>query len=292
MVTQDSKDGPVSSNGETKPYNLIISFPRSGTDFFCSNLEKDEKIRYYREYFNPICNRPVAETLFRGFGCEGVGAFYNILNECDEAVFDQIVEATWKKTRLNTTKENFSATKLGFFVKSFNTVCLIRNMSHTFPTSQPAYIEPIHVSFMCAGDYSKIFLADELNALKEFIRHIKVTDSTEAGILGYLVQHYILVTSCRRYDIPIIRYEDLVVKSGNDLAAYLACVGRFGVDVAALARRLEQNRKEGGDDMLAKRRSRFAPYLERPWIDTIIGIMKALSPGDAAAIERHLTPVR
>ena len=94
-----------------KPFNAVISFPRSGTDFFCEALVRDRRIRYFREYFNPLCNPKREAVLGEHFGDERIGTYLNIMREMPPESFDAALTKTWLVDRYNTTKENFSATR-------------------------------------------------------------------------------------------------------------------------------------------------------------------------------------
>ncbi len=203
---------------------------------------EQETIRYYREYFNPICNEPRAPALLRGFGDERFEFFSRIMTEISSDAFLSILADTWTHDDYNTTKENFSAVKLHHFVPLFNIVILIRKIQHTFPTSRPEYIAPIATSFMFSGPYRSVPLAMELNEVRRFMTNLSFTDPQELSLAAYAVQHFILVDAGARFGIPIIRYEDMIMKSGPALEGVLRGLEFFDIDVPVLARVIEHKR--------------------------------------------------
>jgi hypothetical protein len=266
------------------PHNVLISFPRSGTDFLCSSFLGQQTIRYYREYFNPICNEPRAQALVRGFGDERFEFFSQIMTEISNDAFWSILADTWGHDGYNTTKENFSATKLHHFVPIFNIVILARKIQHTFPTSRPDYIAPIASSFMLSGPYRSLPLAMELNEIRSFMTNLAFLGPQELSLAAYAVQHFILVDASVRFGIPIIRYEDMITKSGPALEDVLCSLEAFNIDVPALARVIEDSRSLADADLDA-RRQRFHQLGYDRKIDRLCRFMIDTTPHLRAGLE-------
>ena len=271
-----------------KPFNAVISFPRSGTDFFCEALIRDRRIRYFREYFNPLCNPKREAALREGFGDERIGTYLNIMREMTAEDFDAALAKTWLVDRYNTTKENFSATRFEHFARHFNLIVLTRKLYHTFPTSRPDFIVPILNSFVLAGEYRQVAPARELNELQRYIlKDVRVRDQCHAGVLAYIVQHFVLLFEADRLQTPIIAYEDLIRLEGAALEQTLSSLAGFGADpriVAAALQKARAKKKHRTD--LAARRSRFFREHREEWYAGPLRFVRDLSPGLGALFQR------
>jgi hypothetical protein len=261
-----------------------MSSPRSGTDFLCESFMGQETVRYYREYFNPICNGSRAPALLRGFGDERFEFSGRIMTEISNDAFLSILADTWSNDGYNTTKENFSAVKLHHFVPLFNVVILIRKIQHTFPTSRPEYIAPIATSFMFCGPYRSIPLAMELNEVRRFMTNLSFLDPQELSLAAYAVQHFILIDAAARFDIPVIRYENMITKSGADLESALRGLEDFGIAIPPLARVIE-SRRSLQDEGLAKRHQRFHQHGYGSKVDRLCRFIIETSPHLRAGLE-------
>lgn len=271
-----------------KPFNALISFPRSGTDFFCEALSTDPRIRYFREYFNPICNPKRDAELRAQFGDERLSHYLSIMTEIGDADFARVIEATWLKDGHNTTKENFSATKFAHFAQRFNVIVQARKVYHTFPTSRPDFIVPILNGFMLAGPYRTLSQARELNELRRFIgADVTVSGVHHAGVLAHIVQHYILLHEAERFGAPVLAFEDLALKTGDALAGALGCLSLFDADPALVARALDAGRKARKTN-LAERRARFRRECRIEWCTRPLAFIRELSPDIAAALGAYV----
>lgn len=275
---------PVYRGDMRKGQNVLLSSPRSGTDFLCDSLTEQDGIRYYREYFNPICNELRAPALLRGFGDERFESSGRIMTEISGDAFLSILADSWSHDGYNTTKENFAAVKLHHFVPLFNVVILIRKMQHTFPTSRPDYMAPIATSFMFSGPYRSVPLAMELNDVRRFMTNLSFLDPQELSLAAYAVQHFILVDAADRFGIPIIRYEDMITQSGTALEAALRGLESFTVDVAALARVIERGRTLDAQG-LSDRRQRFHQDGYGRKVDRLCRFMIETAPHLRAGLE-------
>jgi hypothetical protein len=278
---------PPRSDGG-KPFNALISFPRSGTDFFCEALSTDPRIRYFREYFNPICNPRRDAELRAHFGDERLSHYLSIMTEIGDEAFTRVLEATWLKDGHNTTKENFSATKFAHFAGRFNIIVQTRKVYHTFPTSRPDFVVPILNGFMLAGEYKALSLARELNELRRFIASDTAVEGVHhAGVLAHIVQHYILLHEAKRFGAPVLAYEDLALKTGTDLAAALQCLTLFDADPAPVAHALDAGRKTRKTN-LAGRRARFRRECKVEWCTRPLAFIREMSPDIAGALAAYV----
>ena len=273
---------------ERKIYNAVISFPRSGTDYLCTALTSDKRIRYFREYFNPICNKKRDAILRKYFGDERLLMHFNIMNEIDRVDFDDVMRRSWLLDSYNTTKENFSATKYVHFAEQFNLIVLVRKLYHTFPTSRPDYIVPILNSFMIAGPYRSLAQSRELNELRTFIaRDVAVHNEHHAGILAHIIQHYVLLFEAERHRTPIVTYEELVQKDGADLDRTISCLTRFGVDPTRVANALRKARKKLRVE-LGARRQRFLRECSPDWYVKPLQFVLQQSPQLSDAFQAYI----
>jgi hypothetical protein len=273
-----------------KSFNAVMSFPRSGTDFFCEALVRDRRIRYAREYFNPLCNPKRESVLSEHFGDERIPTYLNIMREITADAFDTALARTWLIDRYNTTKENFSATRFEHFARHFNLIVLTRKLYHTFPTSRPDFIVPILNSFVLAGEYKTLAPARELNELRRYILNdVTVRDHRHAGILAYLVQHFILLIEAERFQTPVIAYEDLIRLQGTALEQALASLAGFGADARIVAVALEKSRaKKRHRTDLTARRTRFFREHPEDWYTGPLRFVRDLRPALGAALERYV----
>jgi hypothetical protein len=247
-----------------KSYNAIISFPRSGTDFFCDSLKTDPNIKYFREYFNPVCNSKREDALVPFFGDESIANYMHIMKEIDDTSFSSVMDKSWKLDQFNTTKENFSASKIDHFDRYFNVIMLARSLYHTFPTSKPEYIVPIYNSFMISNPYKMISIASEMNELRSFMSYISIENFHQAGIAAYMIQHYALFLESSRLNISVISYEDIMEQDGPELETTLQPVIQFGANPAKLAAALKMNQGKSSID-LGRRRDRFCKIFPDQW---------------------------
>lgn len=281
---------PRDASAALRP-NLVVSFPRSGTDFLCGAIAEDPAIRYFREYFNPCCNPDRAGELALCFGDETLEHHLKLMNDPPAELLAEVVGRSWTLDGFNTTKENYLASKLEFFVERFETVCLVRNAAHTFPTSRPDYIAPILWSFQSAGPYRHSFMARELNELRLFISSVALSNVGNVLLFAYFIHHVALLAACRRFGIPVVRYEDILLGTEETLNAHLAPFTRFGIDIPALSQRLAATRFESPAHSLSQRRWRFWSTVDTRLVDRMIRFLCDLMPAVANDIESLLRPM-
>ena len=117
---------------------LLISTPRSGSDWFAYDLLRWANPEYFREYFNPTTNFPRSSVIRLSFGSETDWQNLALPWECQEDLCDYVLKASWGIDQYRFDKENYAAFKIGFFVKHFECFALIGHRILTFPGgSQP-----------------------------------------------------------------------------------------------------------------------------------------------------------
>lgn len=193
---------------------MLISFPGQGTDFFMDCLCKsNNNIKYYREFFNPICSIPNYKTSIESaFGCElnPKKIFFN-----DQAVLENVFKNTWPKTDFNFTKEVFSFTKVSFYNKHFKLFALYRHRNNTFPTTRGNYILPIFDAFL-----SENFECELKNEIKFFLKNIKTNNLTKQ-VLSHIFCWFIQFHEIQKNNIQVIKYYPLTHLEKEDLDQYL-----------------------------------------------------------------------
>lgn len=269
-----------------KPFNMLMSFPRSGTDFFCAALCHDTTVKYFREYFNPVCNPRRAAVLGDCFGDERDTHVAGIMRETSCHALRNVFQTTWQQDGFNTTKENYSALKVGFFVERFNMIMLMRKPSHTIPSSVPHYLVAILQSFLGAADYTHLPLAQELNELRRFLCRTRVQNVAHACLLAYLVQHFVLLHWACAQAIPILFYEDLLTDPPEALRARLGCLELFDVNPDYVTDHLVRTRPAHPTTYLAARSAQFHAAIKSEWRDVLVEFLIGLSPGIAPGLER------
>ncbi len=262
---------------QTSSY-AVLSFPRSGTDFLFDAITINPGIAYSREYFNPICNPARADMLETGFGDERLECRHAVMNDLTDDAIHNIVMGTWKKDPFNTTKENYSATKIRYFAAHFTTAILMRKHYHTFPTTRPDYTACILDSFLTAGRYRNVFLRDELNELRRFVINLRMESLQHTGLLGYIVAHYIFTIAADVFNIPILWYEDLVMAAEQDLAVYLGRLHAFPINPSATAAKILEDRPDDPEGFLRERRRRYDSELAPNWLQATVEFLCQLSP--------------
>jgi len=223
------------------------------------------------------------------FGDETFERYADIMTEIDSDTFSRVMERSWKSDEFNTTKENYSATKLVHFLPDFNIAMLIRKLLHTFPTSRPDYIVPILNSFLISGPYRTVPLANELNELRRYLLHFPVRSYHEAGILAYVVHHYILADGAFRHKLPVIQYDDLVTKNGTELENAVQCLETFGIEIPRLSAEITRKRSENFTTLGAREAKFFSLCDDRftKNLEKIRDFILELSPHLLPTFERY-----
>jgi hypothetical protein len=209
------------------------------------------------------------------------------MKEIDDAAFSSVMEKSWKLDAFNTTKENFSASKIDHFYRHFNIIMLARSLYHTFPTSRPEYIVPIFNSFMINKPYRMIAIAGEMNELRSFLSYIAIENFHHAGIAAYIIQHYALFLESVRLNIPLISYENIMEKDGPELENILQPVIQFGAAPSKLAQALKMS-KEKSSIHLGHRRNRFYEIFPSQWYHKVYNFMADTSPQIRPRLEQFM----
>lgn len=196
----------------------LLSLPNTGTDWFVDLLlRQNPRLKYYREFFNPICNPVYENVLNRAFGCEMVDNFAVIAkSHCQhEAVFQQ----TWANENYNFTKENYSAFKLKWYITHFDCLVLYRRAELSLPGSRLP-VKAWYDAMYCSLVRNRWTLEPDVCALVDFA--VAYADTIAKRLVAaFAIYYYKLLKDARRYKVPVLDYDRLMEWSEIDLACYL-----------------------------------------------------------------------
>ena len=201
---------------------LLISTPRSGSDWFADVCLQWRAPDYFREYFNPVTNFPHGAILRHAFGSEGDWANIAVPWECQEDLCEFVLQATWHRDTYRYAKENYAAFKIGFFRKHFDCFALIGNRKSTFPGgSQPHSTEYWWLRYFQSLEFNRDLIGEDV---------ARLIDRALAGpldlhrkmVASQVIATYQTLVECRRYDIPILEYRRIIsLPSDSEVFEYL-----------------------------------------------------------------------
>lgn len=255
----------------------LLSLPNTGTDWFVDQmLRQNPSLRYYREFFNPICNPSYENELNRAFGCEMVDNYHLVArsNGPHQSVYDR----TWAREKYNFTKENYSAFKLDWFASQFDCFVLYRRAELTLPGGR-LQVKTWYDAMYCSLLRNRWTLGPDLRVLVDFAA-AEANTLAKRQVAAFVIYYYKLLTDARRHKLPVLDFDLLMHGSMAELAvclyglpgvvdpeqfAYEACTHRRPgrKDFASLeadgffARLTERARKCGGDSVAV-----LAPWSE------------------------------
>jgi hypothetical protein len=218
---------------------LLLSLPNTGTDWLVDLLLRHNPgLRYYREFFNPICNPKYEDVLGRAFGCEMVGHYEMIART--RGPWEEVYEQTWAREAYNFTKENYSAFKAHALVRKFTCFVLYRRAEMTLPGSR--------VQVKTWYDAMYWSLIRNQAALESDVRSLVAYAGAEADtvnkrqVAAFVIYYYQLLKEAKKYGLPVIDYDNLMRYSHDELVPYLRGVPGV-VDPEGLAQDISQTRR-------------------------------------------------
>lgn len=188
---------------------MLLSMPNSGSDWFASVILKtDSKIKYFREFFNPVANKKYFDCLSEGFGSELTSSYKKIACFSGEQLYEKIYAATWLKEQLNFTKENYSAFKIPFFIKKFNCIAFTRQITNSFPPVRDEVFDWYEAIYFSMVENIKT-LPEETQELMKV--SVKICNNRQQKILMcHYIYQKLFLKFCQEYKIPVIRWEFLM----------------------------------------------------------------------------------
>jgi hypothetical protein len=204
---------------------LLISTPRSGSDWLAHCLGWAHPA-YHREFFCPPCNLFCQGELRQCFGSEVDWQNIALPWECQPELIDFVYRHTWAAQKsihgLRSTKENWSAFKIGFLDRHFDCFAMVGHRKHTFPGRS----KPRETMYWWSRYYESLVLNVDL--LDEDIAGpVRRSIASALGIrqkmgAAQVIATYQTVKECDRLGIPIIEYRRLVAcRSAEEVYSYL-----------------------------------------------------------------------
>lgn len=248
---------------------LLLSMPKSGSNFFANTLVKaNPNVNYLHEYFNKLHTVQMAEYL--GFPIKRLYTEYFFALEIPKDKFKVMYEVTWQKEDANFTKEVFSNFRVPLLQDYFTLFALYRHRKHTFPTGSSHLFLPLYQSFA-----SVHFQDPTLKKIQTFVKKHTFTDEQKDYAI-HTVANYIMLRDCARYNIPVIDYKKLLTLTGQKLFDYLKETVPATVFTSNLPSLIEKERKKG--NFLQEREERYKYYGLEFFCKKIITFLKELDP--------------
>lgn len=273
--TQAAHGGAVLKlSDDDKPLLIQLSAPIQATTLLSDSVLDLEGFKFehelsngcekVQEWFNPVCQpSPLREQLLKCFG--GVGG----LNECDgcqtpiwrdcsEGDFDGIL-STFEATGNTFAKDNFGGalTVHKFAAKrpKYEMYVTFMPPRYTFPLrgesseKQEVYYRwyTMQLESFVSAPKEALSAYPDLAKLQGHIADKYPLASTSVEVqacLAHYVRFYHLVTSAMELGISILRTDQLLKLSGDDLKSYLSDRPIRGVDPSEFAAALERHREQ------------------------------------------------
>jgi hypothetical protein len=232
---------------------VLLSLPNTGTDWLVDLwLHQNPTLRYFREFFNPICNSKYEDQLNRSFGCEMVDNYSMIAKPLRH--YDPVYQRTWAKENYNFTKENYSAFKLDWFLDKFDCFVLYRRAELTLPGSR-LQVKTWYDAMYCSLLRNRWTLEPDVRLLVDFA--VSEADTiAERLVAAFVIYYYKLLRDAHRRNVPVLDYDHLMQLGVVELALLL--YGLPGVvDAEKLANDVCQERRSSSKEFGLLRADNF-----------------------------------
>jgi hypothetical protein len=238
----------------------LLALPNTGTDWLAELwLRQNDRLRYCREFFNPICNPRYEDVLGWAFGCEMVDNYKMIARPycpCDE-----VYEQTWAREDHNFTKENYCAFKVDWLVTRFRCFVLYRRAELSLPGGRlpvKAWYCALYGSLL----RNRAALPRDVRWLVDFAR-AEADTVNKRQVAAFAIYYYQLLKSANQHGLHVLDYDDLMRCSAEELVPLLS--GLPGViDAPRLARDIILTRRPSRKDFSSLQADTFyARLLER-----------------------------
>ena len=238
---------------------MLLSLPNTGTDWLADLLlRQNPTLRYFREFFNPICNPIYEDILNRSFGCEMVDNFARIAQPL--RTHDPVWQRTWAKENYNFTKENYSAFKLDWFHNRFDCFVLYRRAELSLPGSRlpvKAWYDAMYGSLL----RNHWTLETDLRVLLDFA--VDQADTIgKRQVAAFVIHYYKLLKDAHRLNVPVLDFDLLMQSSPEDLAPVLRGLPPVA-DADRLALDICRERRQGHKDFGLLRADKFFACLTK-----------------------------
>lgn len=204
---------------------LISAIPSSGSDWFASCISKASTHSYCREFFNPICNWPLADELGTVFGCESAKYAHNITGRtpAGDREVDEIIEALWKPSGYTMTKEVWATEKLEALSKHFRVICFSRSPERSMPPNRARVVGWMHAYAAEAGIQGGFAMS---------------------AMRAYSTMHGASVRASASVGAPLILWDELIVAEKPQIKDILDRAEMPGVDCSLAAEIIVETRRD------------------------------------------------
>jgi hypothetical protein len=238
---------------------VLFSLPNTGTDWFVGLfLRQNPALRYFREFFNPVCNPTYEDELNRSFGCEMVDNYAMIARPLRQ--HDPVFQRTWAKEQYNFTKENYSAFKLDWFLSKFDGFVLYRRAELTLPGSRlqvKTWYDAMYGSLL----RNRWTLEPDVRLLIDFAV-AEANTIAKRMVAAYVIYYYKLLKDAHRLNMPVLNYDLLMNCSASDLSPMLRGLPAV-VDAEQLAADMCHERRPCAKDFGSLRATEFFARLTK-----------------------------
>jgi hypothetical protein len=236
--------GDRAPTAKTERPIALLSLPNTGTDWFVDLLlRQNPALRYYREFFNPICNPTYENELNRAFGCEMVDNYHLIAKT--SCPHQRVYERTWAKENYNFTKENYSAFKLEWFASQFDCFVLYRRAERTLPGGR-LQVKAWYDAMYCSLLRNRWTFDPDVRVLVDFAA-AEADTLVKRQLAAFVIYYYKLLKDAHRLRLPILDYDVLMQSTSVELTSYLRGLPAVA-DVEKLASDVCAERRPGRKD--------------------------------------------
>jgi len=185
----------------------LVGMSDSGTNWLVRTMLASQignSLRYFREFFNPICNLRHAPVLSEGFGCEVASTVPMIArpSETQPRLYD-LYNQTWRREDFTFTKENYSVFKIPFFDSQFDVVLLYREPASLWPPARLRVVTWYNAVYESILANRRDYPVEFQQQISQYATDLTIAERAEAG-------HALSIAYMRmmrdRYRLPLLTY--------------------------------------------------------------------------------------
>lgn len=228
-------------NFENKAF-MLIGLPNTGTDWFAEQIcHSSNKVRYFREFFNPITNPDCSNDLAI-FGCEDRKTIDRIASSYTWDEYKKVLKNTWEKYNYNFTKENYSLFQIHHHHKIFKCFVLYRELEFCLPSVTRYYdVNRWYNAIYESMINNESILDASLSPYIEFCKkHANNLD--KKAIAAHVIGYKQIFLVAKEYNLPIVEYNKLLELNYQELVNYLSFLKNIYPE--KLAKNIIQTRKK------------------------------------------------
>ena len=260
---------------------MIVALPRSGSTFFAKTYCSASKGKYLmdpnkdfyklKEFFT-MGNCYFGAHIMDYWGCKKGNMFECLSQENFDLNYDQSLF----KLGMNASKEVMSYGNISHYHKKFDMMCLIRKREHTFPSSMPQLFILMYQAFLYASLQNENY-----KKLRTYLKSLVYTDK-EQQCAGYIAAMYVLITECKKYGIPILRFEKWMTLKGERLDNYFKEYfpkDYYNKEFAPLLEKTRSKLNGSEEAWLKERKKRYEKWGMEPFMQKILSFIKTMDSG-------------